>query len=74
MKLSFSQELWWENKFDHAKFAISYDGKTPWICATDNNRALSQRKRGGGGACFQSGALWEKLNTIITGFDQKCTT
>ncbi len=60
-----AQKLPWEwpEVKDHAKWAISEQGKGDWICVGDINRMISQRKRGGCTIAFQDqdNALWSML-------------
>ena len=54
----------WKETQDHAKWAIT-DDHTNLVCIGDINRMTSQRKRGGGTACFSHGglatALWYSI-------------
>jgi deoxyribonuclease-2 len=60
-----AQKLPWEwpEVKDHAKWAISEQGKGNWICVGDINRMISQRKRGGCTIAFQDvdNVLWGML-------------
>ncbi|HEX7641351.1 MAG TPA: deoxyribonuclease II family protein [Burkholderiaceae bacterium] len=53
----------WPEVKDHAKWAISEQGKGDWICVGDINRMISQRKRGGCTIAFKDmdNALWSIL-------------
>jgi len=45
-ELKFSSSLWFTIKYDHAKWAVGYNGKdncSPWFCEGDNNRDHPQR-------------------------------
>lgn len=57
-----AQKLPWEwpEVKDHAKWAISEQGKGDWICVGDINRMKSQEKRGGCTIAFQDldNVLW----------------
>ena len=48
---------------DHAKWGISAESTSPWVCIGDINRMQSQFMRGGQTTCFQNEHLW-------TGFHQ----
>ena len=50
---------------DHAKWAISIDRKKPFVCIGDINRMETQRKRGGGTACFSNPAVWRTFKRSI---------
>jgi len=52
-------------KHDHAKWAISLDEKTPFVCVGDINRMETQRKRGGGTACFEDIDAWTVFRNTI---------
>eukprot|EP01120_Amphizonella_sp_Union-15-10_P015776 TRINITY_DN8179_c0_g1_i1.p1 TRINITY_DN8179_c0_g1~~TRINITY_DN8179_c0_g1_i1.p1 ORF type:complete len:391 (-),score=60.08 TRINITY_DN8179_c0_g1_i1:78-1250(-) len=67
-EISFGGNNWWYNRYDHAKWAMAYNPNSnpaPWVCPGDINRMTSQRKRGGGAACFQNSALWASLNQAV---------
>ena len=50
---------------DHAKWAISIDKKRPFVCIGDINRMETQRKRGGGTACFSNPTVWRTFKKSI---------
>ena len=50
---------------DHAKWAISIDRKKPFVCIGDINRMETQRKRGGGTACFSNPTVWRTFKKSI---------
>jgi len=50
---------------NHAKLAVAFAG-TPWVCVADTNRQKSQRRRGGGGICFQHNDLFALLSRAMT--------
>lgn len=52
-------------RHDHAKWAISLDKKKPYVCIGDINRMDTQRKRGGGTACFVSYKVWKTFKRSI---------
>jgi deoxyribonuclease-2 len=68
--------LWFTNEYDHAKWALAYNGgQTPpakWFCAADMNRMSSQRKRGGGALCTIDDEMWDAMERIITKYDTAC--
>jgi len=55
---------------NHAKFTLSQSGG--YVCPSDNNRADSQRNRGGGALCFQNTQLYTFLYSHITVFNTTC--
>jgi hypothetical protein len=75
-ELKFADNLWFTNKYDHAKFAMAYNGANApaekWFCPADINRMKSQRARGGGAACSINPTLWDALDKIITKYDTAC--
>jgi len=52
-------------RHDHAKWAISLDKKKPIVCIGDINRMDTQRKRGGGTACFVSYKAWKTFKRSV---------
>lgn len=68
---SFASNLYYSTANNHAKFALSQTGG--WVCPSDNNRADSQRQRGGGSLCFQNSALYNFLYSPITAMNTTCT-
>ena len=54
---------------DHAKWAISLDRKRPWVCVGDINRMETQRRRGGGTACFASYKVWKTFKRSVKGIE-----
>jgi len=70
-KLSFGSNLYYTTANNHAKFALSQTGG--WVCPSDNNRADSQRLRGGGALCFQNNSLYTFLYSHITGMNTTCS-
>ena len=54
---------------DHAKWAISLDRKRPWVCVGDINRMETQRRRGGGTACFSSYKVWKTFKRSVKGIE-----
>ena len=50
---------------DHSKWAISLDRKRPYVCIGDINRMDTQRKRGGGTACFSSPWVWRTFKKSV---------
>uniref|UniRef100_A0A6B2L7A3 Uncharacterized protein n=1 Tax=Arcella intermedia TaxID=1963864 RepID=A0A6B2L7A3_9EUKA len=69
-KFSFASNLYYETKNNHAKFALSQS--FGYVCPSDNNRADTQRNRGGGSICFQNQPLYDLLYNHITGFNTTC--
>lgn len=53
----------WSTTNDHAKWAISSDSGTSWVCLVDNNRCTSQYVRGGLAQCIQQSDLHKVLLT-----------
>jgi len=53
---------------DHAKWGISAESTSPWVCIGDINRMQSQFARGGQTTCFQNVHLWtgfhEAMNLV----------
>jgi deoxyribonuclease-2 len=70
-KLSFASNLYYTTANNHAKWALSQVGG--WVCPSDNNRADSQRLRGGGALCFQNAALYSFLNSHVTAVNTTCS-
>jgi deoxyribonuclease-2 len=54
---------------DHAKWGVSAERKSPWICIGDMNRMQSQIQRGGQTTCFKSIPLWEGFALAINSSD-----
>ena len=52
----------WPESKDHAKWAISVNDSSNWVCVGDINRMKSQRQRGGCTIAFQDPTLWGFLN------------
>ena len=50
---------------DHSKWAISLDKKRPYVCIGDINRMETQRRRGGGTACFSSPTVWKTFKKSV---------
>jgi len=75
-ELNFGTSLSYPNAYNHAKWAVASDPKgkpQPWVCAADNNRQYTQRKRGGGALCFQNQPVWTALNKAISQINTTCT-
>jgi len=70
-KFSFASNMYYALKNNHAKFALSE--KNNYVCPSDNNRAISQRNRGGGALCFQNVPLYNFLYSHITGYNATCS-
>jgi deoxyribonuclease-2 len=70
-KFSFASNLYYTTANNHAKFALSQTGG--YVCPSDNNRADSQRERGGGALCFQNPSLYNFLYSHVTGFNTTCS-
>jgi len=68
--LSFASNLYYTTANNHAKFALSQTGNI--VCPSDNNRADSQRNRGGGALCFENSQLYTFLYSHITAFNTTC--
>jgi len=69
-KFSFASNLYYSTENNHAKFALSQTGG--WVCPSDNNRADSQRLRGGGSLCFQNENLYSFLYSHVTAMNTTC--
>jgi len=69
--LSFASNLYYTTKNNHAKFALSQTGG--YVCPSDNNRADSQRLRGGGALCFIDSSLYTFLHSHITRYNTTCS-
>lgn len=54
---------------DHSKYGISTSASMAVVCIGDINRMTSQRKRGGGTACFRNQALWTALKQSVQSTD-----
>ncbi len=54
----------WKYTKDHAKWGVSEERESPWVCVGDLNRMVSQEKRGGGTAAFLDANLWKALDSI----------
>jgi len=67
---SFADNLFYATKNNHAKFALSQSGN--YVCPSDNNRADTQRLRGGGSLCFQDDNLYNFIYSHITKFNTTC--
>ena len=50
---------------DHSKWAISLDKKKPFVCIGDINRMETQKRRGGGTACFSSQKVWRTFKKSV---------
>jgi len=70
-KFSFASNLYYELENNHAKFALAEQNH--FVCPADNNRAITQRNRGGGALCFQHEPLYNFLYSHITGFNTSCS-
>jgi deoxyribonuclease-2 len=66
-----SQSFSWKVTKDHSKWAVSCDSTAKTVCFGDNNRQVSQTKRGGGAVCVQDESLWSAMNSI-TGLTEQC--
>jgi len=55
-KFSFASDLYYQTRNNHAKFALAEQNN--FVCPSDNNRATTQRNRGGGSLCFQHVPLY----------------
>jgi len=69
--ISFASNLYYSLENNHAKWALSQTGG--YVCPSDNNRADSQRLRGGGALCFKDSALYNFLYSHITSFNTTCS-
>eukprot|EP01123_Difflugia_compressa_P006457 TRINITY_DN18685_c0_g1_i1.p1 TRINITY_DN18685_c0_g1~~TRINITY_DN18685_c0_g1_i1.p1 ORF type:complete len:375 (-),score=56.51 TRINITY_DN18685_c0_g1_i1:106-1230(-) len=69
-KFEFASNLYYSTANNHAKFALSKTGD--YVCPSDNNRALTQRNRGGGSLCFENQPLYNFLYSHITAFNTTC--
>ncbi|XP_043198616.1 deoxyribonuclease-2-alpha-like [Amphibalanus amphitrite] len=58
-------ELDFEYTKDHSKWAVSKDGKEPWVCIGDLNRMETQKRRGGGTACLKNHNLWKNFRKAV---------
>ncbi|KAF0290883.1 Deoxyribonuclease-2 [Amphibalanus amphitrite] len=61
-------ELDFEYTKDHSKWAVSKDGKEPWVCIGDLNRMETQKRRGGGTACLKNHNLWKNFRKAAIAF------
>ena len=64
--LNFSA-IGWKESQDHSKWAVGIG--SPWVCASDINRMLSQYGRGGSAFCYEDATMAEVLNDAITSSD-----
>lgn len=72
--INFNNTIKWTIGQDHSKWAVSYEGGRKVVCASDMNRAASQKKRGGGALCFDGNShLHDALTNLIGSYDQ-CAT
>ncbi|RWS20800.1 Deoxyribonuclease-2-like protein [Leptotrombidium deliense] len=62
----------WLYTQDHAKWAVSDSGKSPFVCISDINRMASQFKRGGGSLCIHDPDVWTQFKGLITSIEP-CT-
>eukprot|EP00828_Plagiopyla_frontata_P000557 TRINITY_DN0_c1948_g1_i2.p3 TRINITY_DN0_c1948_g1~~TRINITY_DN0_c1948_g1_i2.p3 ORF type:complete len:114 (+),score=14.60 TRINITY_DN0_c1948_g1_i2:3-344(+) len=60
-----SNNVYWSSYNDHAKWAISATGDSPFVCSGDLNKMLSQNKRGGNYMCMQNTNLWKLFSSIV---------
>jgi len=76
--------LQYENSYNHAKWCIASSfsknargahvkATAPWFCAADNNRQVTQRKRGGGAVCFQNSKLFAAMQKAVSTVNTTCS-
>jgi len=73
--LNFGNGLSFGINYNHAKFCIAYNPNSvpsPWFCACDNNRATTQRLRGGGGICTLDKPIWTYINSGVITLNTTC--
>ena len=58
-------EVKFTTKHDHAKWALSMDGKLPYLCIGDINRMNTQLVRAGGTVCFLNKTAWKAFGGIV---------
>jgi len=69
-KMSFASNLFYAKEWNHSKFAITQTGS--YVCPSDNNRALTQRNRGGGALCFKDATLYSFLYQHVAAVNTTC--
>ncbi|XP_065202454.1 deoxyribonuclease-2-alpha-like [Planococcus citri] len=51
--------------YDHSKWTICAEEKTPWICIGDINRESTQLVHGGGTVCLNDLSLWKIYSKMV---------
>ena len=59
---------------DHSKWAVSDNGRNPWVCIGDINRTKNKAPRGGGTVCHLNSKLWELFSDIVVYYEGCPTT
>ncbi|RWS21050.1 Deoxyribonuclease-2-like protein, partial [Leptotrombidium deliense] len=55
----------WSYSHDHAKWAVSPNKESAFVCIADNNRMQSQFKRGGGSFCIRDKKVWVQFRKMV---------
>ncbi|KAJ6246260.1 deoxyribonuclease ii [Anaeramoeba flamelloides] len=60
-----TDQIQWKQTKDHAKWGITIEGDSKYVCIADINRMYSQMKRGGGSICFQHDQIHSSFSSFI---------
>lgn len=65
-QLHLVNDIIWETKHDHSKWAISTEENSSMVCFSDLNRTVQQQVRGGGAVCFENKMVHDVMAEMIT--------